>query len=202
MAKANLPQKNRMIYAMLGLKTGGSRVDAMKTDHLDIRLAGQRDIPALANIYQEAWRGAYRGILPYVELERMVTGRLEPWWQNKITARAVLTLEYDSDVVGYALIGAVRMPRKVHFNEAHQGEICEIYLHPHYQGVGLGRQLFMSCRSVLEQRNLKGLLIWVLRENELARNFYASLGGKLIGSAMQQFGSQNVEKYAYGWPPR
>jgi hypothetical protein len=44
----------------------------METDVVHIRPARLKDATALPDVYAEAWRGAYRGIIPHLSLERMI----------------------------------------------------------------------------------------------------------------------------------
>ena len=62
----------------------------METDVVHIRPARPKDASALAEVYAEAWRGAYRGIIPHLSLERMVARRGERWWKAALAERRPL----------------------------------------------------------------------------------------------------------------
>ena len=78
----------------------------METDVVHIRPARTKDASALADVYAEAWRGAYRGIIPHLSLERMIARRGETWWKRALAARRpLLVLDFDGAASGYATYG-------------------------------------------------------------------------------------------------
>ena len=145
----------------------------MKTIAAEIRLAEPRDAATLASIHEAAWQHAYRGIIPFRSLNRMVRRRGPDWWSQAIANRAaILVLDFGGTTAGYATLGRNRAGAlKV------EGEIYEIYLRPQYQGLGFGRRLFNAARAMLRDRGLKGVAVWALADNDNALGFYASVGG-------------------------
>lgn len=163
---------------------------------IETRSAQPDDAPALARIHEDAWRAAYLGILPGLALERQIRRRNAAWWRRalKRTGGALLVLQFDRDLAGYALVGASRAPIL-----PRAGEIFELYLAPEYQGTGLGRRLFHAARDVVAADSQSNLLVWVLRDNHLGRAFYEGLGGRMLGSDRQHYGGESLVKLAYGW---
>jgi GNAT superfamily N-acetyltransferase len=160
-----------------------------------IRSARIKDAPALADVYAQAWRGAYRGIIPHLSLERMVARRGLGWWKSALAERRpLLVLDFGGEVAGYATYGRCRLGRT-----PFQGEIFELYLHPIYQGLGLGEQLFDCARKRLADIRLKGLVVWALTENGGACSFYLSLGGKPVAEGAERFGEISLRKVAFAW---
>ena len=102
----------------------------------------------LAAVYDEAWRNAYHGVIPHLSLERMIARRGLRWWKSALRKRTpLLVLDFDGAAAGYVTYGRCRSGRA-----PFQGEIFELYLHPIYQGLGLGEKLFerraqAACRS-------------------------------------------------------
>ena len=167
----------------------------MSVDVAHIRPARAKDAQALASAYEEAWRGAYQGIIPHLSLERMIARRGPRWWQNTLRKRApLLVLDFGGDAAGYVTFGRCRMDRA-----SFRGEIFELYLHPTYQGLGLGAKLFDGARMRLAEMRLKGLLVWALADNEAACGFYLSLGGKPIAEGSESFGETSLRKIAFAW---
>jgi GNAT superfamily N-acetyltransferase len=162
---------------------------------VQIRSARANDAPALAELYAEAWRGAYRGIIPHLALERMVTRRGLSWWNTTLAERRpLLVLDFGGEAVGYTTYGRSRLGRT-----PYQGEIFELYLHPIYQGLGLGERMFESARKRLADLRLKGLMTWALADNEGACSFYLSLGGKPVAEGAERFGEVSLRKVAFAW---
>ena len=167
----------------------------MSVDVTHIRPARPRDATALAATYEEAWRGAYQGIIPHLSLERMIARRSLRWWNTAIGKRApILVLDFQGEAAGYATFGRCRLG-----NLPFRGEILELYLHPTYQGLGLGQKLFTGARHRLGELRLKGLMVWALADNEAACGFYFSLGGKPIAEGSESFGETALRKIAFAW---
>lgn len=159
-----------------------------------VRPAKAGDATALAKVFAETWRGAYAGVIPYVQLETIVRRRGKSWWATAIrSGDSLLVIEHDGEVAGYATFGAARG------RGAHQGEIYELYVAPIYQGIGLGEHLFEACRARLDTRRLKGLVVWALADNAQAAEFYWRRGGRPFASIRERIGEAELKKVGYGW---
>ncbi|MCB1443313.1 MAG: GNAT family N-acetyltransferase [Methyloceanibacter sp.] len=167
----------------------------MSVDVAHVRPARPKDANALANTYEEAWRGAYQGIIPHLHLERMIARHGPRWWDQVLQRRAsVLVLDFGGEVAGYVTFGRSRIGRG-----PFAGEIFELYLHPTYQGLGLGSKLFNGARQKLREMRLNGLLVWALADNETACDFYLRLGGKPIAEGLERFDETGLRKIAFAW---
>ena len=167
----------------------------MSVDVAHIRPARPKDASALASAYEDAWRGAYQGIIPHLSLERLLSRRGLRWWENAVRKRSpLLVLDFGGEAAGYVMFGRCRLGRA-----PFQGEIFELYLHPTYQGLGLGEKLFDGARARLAEMQLKGLLVWALVDNEAACSFYLQLGGKPIAEGAESFGETSLRKIAFAW---
>ncbi len=170
----------------------------MPVDVVQVRPAKAKDAAALAGVYAEAWRGAYRGIIPHLPLERMIARRGLSWWKNALsTRRPLLVLDFGGEACGYVTFGRCRQGRG-----PFQGEIFELYLHPTYQGLGLGGRLFDAARGRLSDLRLRGLMVWALADNDAACGFYLGLGGKPVAEGAECFGEVSLRKVAFAWTER
>lgn len=164
-----------------------------------IRRAEQKDAVALAQVHDEAWRGAYQGIIPGVQLERILSRAGPASWERQLRSgqrrSGLIAMELNGAVCGYACAG----PSRTHPRHA-SGEIYEIYLRPAYQGVGLGGKLFGAARRLLEVNGLHGLVVWALADNTTACAFYAGLGGKLAERRDEALGETMLARVAFLWP--
>lgn len=163
---------------------------------IDIRPPRLDEAEVLSQIHDEAWLYAYRGVIPALTLEKIIARRGPGRWQEQIrrNRHAHLVLAFGDSLAGYAAIGGAR--QRIADNE---GEIYELYLKPEYQGVGLGRRLFVAARRQLAQSGRRGLVVWSLINNEPALRFYEALGGKRISTAHEALGNMTVEKQAFSW---
>ncbi|MHB2168349.1 N-acetyltransferase family protein [Alsobacter sp. R-9] len=162
---------------------------------ITIRPARPADAAAIASVHDEAWREAYRGIIPGRDLERMIQRRGPVWWRTILDRGArIAVLEFDDALRGYASYGRNRLAVSPYL-----GEIFELYLTPAYQGLGFGRRLFNAARRDLDARGLKGLLVWALADNDRACDFYRHLGGIKVREMDETFGETVRSRHAFGW---
>jgi ribosomal protein S18 acetylase RimI-like enzyme len=167
----------------------------MNTLTIDIRKAEPRDAAAIADVHENAWRGAYSGIIPHRALNRMIGRRGPDWWANAIRrAATVLVIEIGGKLAGYATIGRNRA-REL----SQQGEIYELYLRPEYQGIGLGTRLFAAARARLVASGLKGMVVWALEDNGGALAFYEGAGGRDVAEGVEVFDQKALKKVAFVW---
>lgn len=162
---------------------------------ITIRSSGPADAAALAELHAEAWRYAYRGIIPGIALERMIARRGPSWWDpRRGPAHRPMLLEFDKRTSGYVTFGPSRtrsMPPL--------GEIYELYVKPECHGAGFGRALFDTARRRLRARHLDEALVWTLADNELACTFYRALGGQPRLRTFERFGGARLELIGFHW---
>lgn len=159
-----------------------------------VRAAGLADVGELEDVYRSSWRHAYTGIIPYDKLEAVILRRGLVWWRRALrSGDRVLLVEVQGKVCGYASFGPSR------HGGPEEGEIYELYLAPVYQGIGFGELLFEACRQRLDGRGLRGLIVWVLYENDAARGFYIRRGGRRAYRRFDRSSGHKLEKVAYVW---
>ena len=164
------------------------------SSEIKIRKAKLADTRALSEVFRNSWQHAYCGIIPHLHLENMIRRRSPDWWRRAVrSGENMLSLEVSGQVVGYATLGPARARGPA------GGEIYELYLAPNHQGLGFGEHLFEACRVQLDQRRLRGLIVWVLAENTPAIDFYWRRGGRPVAKAYDRFGTSRIEKIAFTW---
>lgn len=165
----------------------------MRTSTISIRRARADDADPLADLFDETWREAYRGIIPGVALERAISQRSPQWWLGATQrSRLLVVVETGDAVVGYAVYGPTRggLLRT-------SGEIDELYIRPDHQGLGLGRRLFWALRNDLADHGLPVIGVWALEENERARAFYTGLGGVEAARSVDRWTGAVLPKVGY-----
>lgn len=169
----------------------------MTTLAISIRPPRPGDAPALARIHDEAWQEAYTGIIPALTLRRMLARRGAEWWRRRIehgTSDELRVLALGEDVAGYAALSPARS-----ITERKTAEISEFYLAPVYQGVGLGRRLFLAVKAELASRGYRRLVVRCLSDNDRAIRFYNSLDGRIVASGRERLGEATLASILYGW---
>lgn len=136
---------------------------------MEIRKATIDDISEISRIYALSWKSAYKGIIPQTYLDEL---KEDYWvkdfetWLNDNVLTAHVMMENGS-IIGCVAYGKAR--DKLFFN---WGEIASIYLIPEYSGKGYGNKLLESALLVLKQSGFQNIYLWVLKQNQQARNFY------------------------------
>ena len=167
----------------------------MSTVVIDIRRARSDDAPALADAHDEAWRTAYRGLIPGTELEKLVARRGPAWWDAAIRRGSrIALLTFGDAIAGYANYGRNRAK-----SLPYGGEIYELYLRPEYQGLGFGRRLFVAAKRDLVQMGQPSLVVWALTDNEAAVGSSRALGGRAVARSTERFGDKVLDKVAFSW---
>lgn len=167
----------------------------MNTHVTEIRQAKLADAVAISAIHLAAWRGAYTGIIPHRSLNTMLERRGADWWTRAINrSTQILVADIGGVVAGYATLGpnrARQLPQR--------GEVYELYIRPEYQGFGLGSRLLGAARRSLGDQGLKGVVVWVLEDNDLAVSFYQGAGGQDVAEGVECFEGKTLKKLAFVW---
>jgi ribosomal protein S18 acetylase RimI-like enzyme len=139
-----------------------------------IRSATPGDARAIAMIHVEAWRAAYRGIVPDEYLDSLSIDRRESVWRRNLLADDSSTwVAQESDaIVGWISAG----PSRDTGAAASAGEIWAVYVAPGRWGKGVGRSLCVQAEQYLSTEGFITVSLWVLKDNERAVKFYQSNG--------------------------
>ena len=142
-----------------------------------VRTANVIDAPAIAGVHVSSWLSTYRGLLPDDFLESLSETNYTERWKRVITegTSKVVVAEDGADVVGFASGGRERAGE-----QGFEGELYAIYVLDNAQGRGFGRELVRAMVEGLRELGLGNMIIWVLRDNRPAREFYERLGGNYV----------------------
>ena len=165
-----------------------------------IRPAILEDAQAIAHVHVEAWRTAYRGLLPDAFLDGLAAAARQDQWQAILTRNApkafTFVAELNGEVVGFASGGPERKNDPIF-----TGELYAIYLLDEFRGRGIGTSLFRTAVEQLLALGMSSVKVWVLRDNPY-RAFYERHGGVLVGEDTIKIGDTNLIEVAYGWVGR
>jgi ribosomal protein S18 acetylase RimI-like enzyme len=79
------------------------------------------------------------------------------------------------------------------------GEIGALYVHPEYQGRGVGRRLLQAAVRFFTAQGITALMIGCLNTNTPAAGFYAAMGGQVIGTRDGDEYGHTITEDIYGW---
>ena len=133
------------------------------------RLAPDDDLLAVAWVYVESWRTAYRRIVPQAYLDALAPDD----WAGSLAARADRTWVacVDGQVVGVSTYGSARDDACLEW-----GEIISVYVLPDRWHSGVGRRLLDASVESLHAEGFECVYLWVLEDNARARTFYERCG--------------------------
>jgi ribosomal protein S18 acetylase RimI-like enzyme len=142
-----------------------------------VRIATPDDANAIERVRTDTWRATYRGLIP----DRVLDGlgydgsrrRQQMTQAAQQRDRFVLVSEHAGEIVGFVNGGPSRVS-----DAAHPGEVYAIYVLPSHQGHHHGASLLRASARELIAQGWRGMLIWVLRENQSSRRWYEHMGGR------------------------
>ena len=163
-----------------------------------ISAASRIDAEGMAQVHVDTWRTTYKGIVPDAHLESLSYEKRSALWSQVIAEQRpryhVWVVKNKSDaVIGFS-DGGENRDRSLPFD----GEIYAIYLRKEFQGLGVGKRLFLDSFEQLYRHGFTSALVWVLEDNP-TRKFYEAMGGEIAGRKWIEIGGKRLQEIAYGW---
>ncbi|MBK36950.1 MAG: GNAT family N-acetyltransferase [Gemmatimonadetes bacterium] len=125
----------------------------------------------LARVHSAAWDTVYRGILPDRIIEEAALDRRIQNWNRAFSDPNRQNLVYIEDG---RLLGFLSYRPSRDSDAGPVSEVIACYVHPDAWRRGIGRSLWSAARERIVQ-NWDSALVWVLRDNHMARAFYESI---------------------------
>ncbi len=136
---------------------------------LAIREASEEDVDEIASVINEANYHAYRNIVPEPYFRYPVVTPSEIL--NDMKRMKFYVYEVDEKIVGVAALEIVT-------NDV--GWIRWVYVHPRYQGKGIGTALMKHVEKVARSLGLKRLRLLTHEKAVWAIRFYEKLGFRIV----------------------
>jgi GNAT superfamily N-acetyltransferase len=155
------------------------------------RVARPEDASALATVFIEAWRHAYRGVVSDEVIDGWRHDEVTTWMTKLVSDTSARTLV--AEVVPGQPLGFIRFGDDPH--EAVSGHVFALYVTPSSSGRGVGRLLMERAVSALDPASNRAITLWVFEENRRARTFYEAAGFTLDGATRieEEFGAPEVK---------
>lgn len=136
-----------------------------------IRSMDYTDINEVQRIAKVSWNATYEGIIPLEIQDNFLKSAYNDEQMKLRLERSVIYIaEVEGQVAGFANYSPVRDGGKV--------ELAAIYLHPNFQGQGIGTTLLQQ--AVTELDGLKDIYINVEKDNTIGMNFYKAKGFEVV----------------------
>jgi ribosomal protein S18 acetylase RimI-like enzyme len=143
-----------------------------------IRQAVPGDAETMADVFINAWRQAYPGVVPDAVLAALDHDQTAHWLTELIALRA--QGETDVGERGGRVIGFVRYGALP--GEPGRGYVFGLYVDPGAAGQGAGQALLRHAEQRLQEDGFGTVALHVFESNERARRFYSRAGFKPDGS--------------------
>ena len=161
-----------------------------------VRHAAPEDAASLATAEIESWRAAYQGLMPQAFLNGLShEAKTRGWHRNLLKHGAsgrkrVLVAVSDNVPIGLVRIGCDEDDNGV-------GLVYLLYVLPEHWRQGVGKVL-MAAMDELREFGMREAILWVLRDNQRARNFYEGLGWRSDGrTTTENYGGVELEALCY-----
>ena len=141
---------------------------------IEIRLATDADIPAIAHIIHEAWKTAYAGIIPQSYLDKMrEKDKVKRLREGLIRVSHMRYFVLCEDGVP---VGAASLHRARNDDLPDAAEFSFFYFLPRVWRKGYGTMLLNHLKQESASAGFLRICCWVLEENQRAISFYESQG--------------------------
>ncbi|MFT2010156.1 N-acetyltransferase family protein [Pontibacter sp. 13R65] len=139
-----------------------------------IRSASEADIPAIQQLAEATWEPTYSKILTQEQITYMfgLIYTEKALLQQMKEGQKFMLLQEQERPIGFASISEKDVAQQVY-------KLNKIYLHPHYQGKGLGKVLLSSAEAAALTHGAQVLDLNVNRHNR-ALHFYQACGYTLL----------------------
>ncbi len=155
---------------------------------MTIRQAAPEDVRQIAEILVEDWQTAYRGIIDGAYLDAL---SVEERYQREAQRYRIYTVAADEkEVLGFAWNELID-------TEDADCEIVALYVRYARRNSGIGRVLFQQAMDGFRAAGRKRMIVWCLRENAEARQFYGRMGGIVHRSGTHRWGDRDYPMISY-----
>ncbi|WP_342527723.1 GNAT family N-acetyltransferase [Chryseomicrobium sp. FSL W7-1435] len=145
---------------------------------ISIRRMKDEDISAVQEVAKTSWNTTYEAIIPLdVQANFLKVAYNPDQLKRRLNHSLFLVAEAEGRIVGFANYSNVQ--------DDHSAELAAIYLHPQYQGKGIGSALLH--RGIAELDGIQSVFINVEKENWSGLSFYSAKGFQVVREFEEDF---------------
>lgn len=146
---------------------------------INIREAGQNDIPQLTKVAQMTYVDAFDHSFQPDDLDAHVTANLSEVSFKEILSRdSILVAVDDEKIIGYVQFGRVEGYEEI--TSDHDLAIKRLYVLRDFQNKGIGSQLMHKSLEVMKANMVKRVFLDVWEHNPGAIRFYQRFGFEVV----------------------
>jgi ribosomal protein S18 acetylase RimI-like enzyme len=142
-----------------------------------VRSAEIDDARQIATVHVDAWRAAYRDLLPEAVLRQFAANRERSWREilsgESEASPTLVAVDQAERVAGFC---ALSTPSRDDDADERTAEIAATYVEPSRWRAGIGSALLEAALGRLSERGYEQVTLWVFGANERARSFYQTFG--------------------------
>ena len=165
--------------------------------NVSIRNVIKEDLPSVVNIKIKGWQAAYKGIIEDAYLNNLdneYEKRIHKMEENYMT-NGFIVAEWNHEIVGFCrYVLDNRFSPEI---ETADGELCAIYVKPEMKRSGIGTKMFQYVIDDFKKNHKSKMVLWCLKDNEPAKEFYIKMGGKIIGEKGITFGEKEYQECCF-----
>jgi GNAT superfamily N-acetyltransferase len=151
--------------------------DVMATSRLVIRRASILDCEALGNLSMRTWHISLKDLVPGGFLQRFELDALIRKYAQRAAASDwdLFLAECDGKIVGM-----ISVTDNYDEPQIYKKQIKSMYVDPDHQRAGVGSALLNAMFEHLRVGKVENVMLWCIRHNSTAANFYLKFGGRKI----------------------
>ncbi len=137
---------------------------------MKIRRFTKTDIPQILQIHRASWIKAYKPLIPGKILENLSEIHFQNIWKKNLNneSHSHLVAEQKNRIIGFISFSQYE-------GSTVYSEISSLYIDPGSAGCGVGKTLINSAFNKLGALGFRKVLLWVVRENQRAIEFYEAV---------------------------
>jgi ribosomal protein S18 acetylase RimI-like enzyme len=149
-----------------------------------IRAASTVDAEAIAELHLASWQAAYRGIVSDEFLDGITLESRVVRWRRALSPSESPLTETIVAMDGETVVGVCSSGPRRHPDADGVGEVYSLHVETASWRRGIGKLLLDDTLQRLAVRGFTGAVLWVLRDNWNARQFYEAQGWQGTGEEM------------------
>lgn len=161
-----------------------------------IRKATIQDVPEVCKMHVDSWCETYRDIISkdYLDSLKSNLGARIRKYQNDFYERYMIVATINDEIVGFSQLV---FSNKFSSDLDVDCEIGGLYIKNGFKGKGIGTKLFNYIKEKFIEDNKKTMVLWCLKENHNAINFYKKMGGEAFKEKDLEIGNKIYKEIGF-----